>query len=157
MIKSNRLLLVSMLAASLLVGLVVTMAVPFRVADCGPADPMLLRYLGGPLLHSTGTGIPSSLESRIWAGPFLANVALVAVVVFGLQILGIRGHCPPRARVLWIALSVASAAIMVLALLVVNANSVEWTLNGPPITAEVCDIRFEFSPDHRGWQRPEAS
>jgi hypothetical protein len=147
---ARRLNLACMIAAAVLVGLAVTLAAPFRVADCGPADPHLLRYLGGPFLHSTGTGIPASMEARIWAGPFFGNVALIAALVFGLQV--IAPGLPRRPVVLWICLVVAVVMTLVLLSITLNVNDMQWTVSGPPISAEVCDTRFEFSPDHRAWQ-----
>lgn len=148
--RASSVQLACVVATSVLIGLAITLAAPFRVADCGPADPDLLRYLGGPFLYRTGTGIPSSMEAQIWAGPFFANVAVFAVLVFGLQQVGARAA--PRPFVLWLGLGLSLAMILVLASSVLNVDDMQWTPTGPPITAEACDIRFEFRPDQRAWQ-----
>lgn len=141
---------------ALALGLVITHVTPFRVADCGPADPDLLRYLGGPLFHSTGEGLVSSLERRIWAGPFAVNVALVTTLVLALMWVSNRDMTqtrPPYSkRVQIILLAVAVLTLWVVLATILPSVQIEWTVGGPPIVAEDCDIRFEFSPDQRAWQ-----
>ena len=82
------------LLASVAFALVFVMLVPLRVAECGPPDPGLLRYLGAPFFHSTGYGFASSLEARIWAGPWIANV----IVIAGARSLALAPCCDAAAR-----------------------------------------------------------
>ena len=137
-------------------GLVVTVGLPFRVADCGPADPLLLRYLGTPFFHSTGTGIPSSLESRLWIGPLLANSAIAAVVIFALNALlrrrPSRRARVPRAASIRIGLGLSVVLMLAVAAVLILANDVQWTFAGPNVDAATCDIRFDWNPDRAAWQ-----
>jgi hypothetical protein len=154
--NDKRRILMAMGLTALALGLVITHATQFRVADCGPADPDLLRYLGGPLFHSTGDGLVSSMERRIWAGPYALNVALVSTLVLALMWVGNHNMTQARAPYSWrvqiILLAVGVLTLWVVLAAILPSVQIEWTLSGPPVTAEACDIRFEVSPDQRAWQ-----
>ncbi len=141
---------------ALFLGVAFTSINPFRVADCGPADPQLLRYLGGPIFHSTGLGVTSSQEAIIWGWYFLANAALLAAVAYALLSLVraplyLEGNAGPNfllfATPVFAAIALASTW---------SGQDLRWDLTGPPVSAETCEISFEFKPSRRAWQDPVA-
>lgn len=149
---SRRLNVIALVVVSVMMGVALTLGPLFRVADCGPADPQFLRYLGGPFfLHSTGVGFSSSMEARIWIAPFSANVAAIAALFF--VYFGLRSR-PKSRRTLKICIVAGLAVILILLALAFAGNDVQWALSGPPVAAEACDIRFAFFPDQQAWQTP---
>lgn len=151
----RRLSLLASLLAAFALAISFTMAVPLRVGECGPPDPYLLRYLGAPFFYSMGYGVVSSLEAAIWAGPLLANVALFAAVIFGLNALNNHGasragRVPPR-WFLWLLIVTSSGLIVVSSWVIVEARNVLWTLAGPDVTAAACDIRIDPFTDSDAW------
>ncbi|MEJ6388518.1 hypothetical protein [Gymnodinialimonas ulvae] len=145
---------------ALALGFVATHLAPFRVADCGPADPALLRYLGGAVFHSTGDGVISSLERRIWAGPYALNVALATAFVLACMWASnpnmMQSRPPYSKRVQLILLAVGVLTLWVVLAALLPAVRIEWTLTGPPVTPEACGIRFDFNPDTRAWVAPSS-
>mgnify|MGYP001058849530 FL=1 len=61
---------------------VIVVEFPFRVADCGPPDPYIIRYLGAPFFYRSGYGLSSSLEAHFWVLPLLGNVIVLAAGAF---------------------------------------------------------------------------
>lgn len=138
--------LASLLAAFAL-AITFIMAVPLRVGECGPPDPYLLRYLGAPFFHSTGYGASSSLEATIWAGPFLANIAVITALILSLNALNKRrpsraGRVPRRGYLLGM-IAMSSFLIVGSSWLIAAAHNVLWTLASLAVTAPACDIRFD--------------
>lgn len=151
----RRLSLLATLLAAFALAIIFTIAVPLRVGDCGPPDPLLLRYLGAPFFYSTGYGVVSSQEATIWLGPLLANVLLFTAVIFGLNALNNRrasrrGRVRPR-WFLWLLIATSASLIAVSSWVIVEAHNVLWTLAGPDVTSATCDIRIDPFADTNAW------
>lgn len=153
----RRLSLLASLLAAFALAIIFTMTVPLRVGDCGPPDPYLLRYLGAPFFYSTGYGVASSLEATIWAGPLLANISLLAAVIFGLNTLNNRRAARvrnvPRKWLLWLLIVTSAGLITASSRLIVETHNVLWTLASPNVTSDACDIRFDPFTDTSAWVR----
>lgn len=153
--QRRRLPLLATLLAAFAFSIIFILIVPLRVAECGPPDPYLLRYLGAPFFHSTGYGAGSSLEARIWAGPWIANIGVIAALVFGVGVVAQRRRRKaPNPVLVWGVIGVSAALIIGAGRIIVVAHSVQWTLDSPEVTEQDCDIRFDPFTEPRAWVRP---
>lgn len=156
----RRLSLLSSALAAFAFAILFIVLVPLRVGECGPPDPYLLRYLGAPFFHTTGYGAASSLEATIWAGPFLANAALIATAIFGMVTLINRrpkpAHRVARRGYLLVIIAVSSCLIIGSAWIITEAHNVLWTLSSPEVSSASCDIRFDPFTDTDAWVRESA-
>ena len=155
---AKRLILGNFIFVSIAVACLIAIMVPFRVADCGPPDPYLIRYLGAPFFSGTGHSIGSSLESSFWAVPLLANIILLSAILcaafWGVgklwpwqanQMQAILSFVPGGLAVFWIAL---------MGYFVVTANDLHLTgaLPGPDRPMSTCTVSWQIAPDTRGLQ-----
>lgn len=129
---------------------------PFRVADCGPADPFLIRYLGAPFFSRTGHTISSSLESEFWALPLMVNILLMTGVIFPVfLVLGkIWPWCANRLQA-WITCALVVPSLLWIGLMVYFVwymNSFMWTGALPDHPGAFCNISWQLVPDTHGRQ-----
>lgn len=159
MTRRNAAIHASQLSFAVAVALVICLAFPFRVADCGPPDPFLVRFLGAPFFHGTGHTIASSGVSRAFVLPLAANVALMSGMIFvALSLL--RRIWPIRPNPLdyglLVLMGLPSVAIILTLVGFVWTNDIlSFTGSLPSAPLANCELSWQLAPDTRGRQPAE--